>query len=456
MRVVRHEDGYRNHAVLKWRVDRPVTTEHNEIIVPVQQLMTFVREHRILAVSSAAVVALAILLGVLHPFAQAAAQRDRRAGSNAPIAVAVATVTTGDVPLRIPALGAITPLATVTVKAQISGQLQKVAFQEGQLVHEGDLLAQIDPRPYEAALKQAQATLERDQAQLVNARLDLKRYQGLLAEDSIAEQQLATQQALVRQYEGTAAADQAQVSSAQLNLQYTRIVSPLTGRVGLRQVDQGNYVTANDPSGIVVVTQLQPISALFSIPEDNVTAIMQRLQEGATLTVEAYDRGDTVKLADGTLSTVDNQIDASTGTIKLRALFDNEKGLLFANQFVNIRLRLKDLQNQVIAPNAAIQRGASNGATSTFVYRVNSDNTVTVRPVVLGAADGERIAVTSGLVAGDVVVTEGGDRLRDGAAVLLPNRAPLQAARAPGGKSVLPAHGGKQLEHVRSHTGTGQ
>jgi multidrug efflux system membrane fusion protein len=281
-------------------------------------------------------------------------------------------------------------------------------------------LAQIDPRPYEAALKQAKATLRRDEALLANARVDLARYEGLLAEDSIAHQQIDTQKALVEQYEGTVEGDQALVNTASLNLQYTHIVSPITGRVGLRQVDQGNYVTAGDANGIVVVTQLQPITALFSIPEDNITAIMKRLHEGAVLEVEAYDRANITKLADGKLTTVDNEIDAATGTFKLRALFENQDGLLFANQFVNIRLLVDTLHDQTIMPNAAVHRGAPNGVTSAFVYVVNADSTVAVRPIVLGVVDGERVAVTKGLDSGDVVVTEGGDRLRDGAHVLLP------------------------------------
>jgi multidrug efflux system membrane fusion protein len=326
----------------------------------------------------------------------------------------------GDIQVRLPALGTIAPLATVTVKTQISGQLQKIAFTEGQLVRAGDFLAQIDPRPYEVTLKQAQANLARDQALLANARLDKKRYEGLVAENSVSKQQLDTQTAQVAQYEGTVAGDTAQVSSAALNLQYTHIVSPITGRVGLRQVDQGNYVTPGDANGIVVVTQLQPITAVFSIPEYNITTIMKRLNSGATLEVEAYDRNNNTRLADGKLLTVDNQIDSTTGTFKLRALFDNKDGLLVANQFVNIRLLVDTLSNQIVMPNAAVHRGAPNGVVSTFVYVANSDNTVTVRPIVLGVVDGERVAVTDGLAQGDVVVTAGGDRLRDGARVMLP------------------------------------
>jgi multidrug efflux system membrane fusion protein len=268
--------------------------------------------------------------------------------------------------------------------------------------------------------------MRRDEALLADARLDLQRYEGLIKEDAIARQQLDTQRALVDQYEGTVASDAAQINTAQLNLQYTHIVSPVTGRVGLRQVDQGNYVTPGDTNGLVLINQLQPITVLFSIPEDNISAIMRRLREGATLTVEAFDRTNSAKLADGKLLTVDNSIDTTTGTVKLRALFDNPDGLLFPNQFVNIQLLQNVLHGQLIIPNAAVHRGAPNGVATTFVYLVAAGTagaTVAVRPVTLGVVDGERVAVTAGLKTGDVVVTEGGDRLRDGATVELPSAA---------------------------------
>jgi multidrug efflux system membrane fusion protein len=258
----------------------------------------------------------------------------------------------------------------------------------------------------------------------------LKRYEGLIKEDAIAQQQLDTQRALVDQYEGTVASDAAQINTAQLNLQYTHIVSPVTGRVGLRQVDQGNYVTPSDTNGLVLINQLEPITVLFSIPEDNISPIMRRLHDGAMLTVAAFDRTNSAKLADGKLLTVDNSIDTTTGTVKLRALFDNSDGLLFPNQFVNVQLLEDVLQNQLIIPNAAVHRGAPNGVATTFVYLVKSDDTVSVRPITLGVVDGERVAVTAGLQAGDVVVTEGGDRLRDGATVALPAATPPAPAAA--------------------------
>jgi multidrug efflux system membrane fusion protein len=350
-----------------------------------------------------------------------------RNGQNGPVAVSVATAVSGDVHVNIPALGTVTPLATVTVRTQIVGTLQRIFFTEGQLVHQGDALAQIDPRPYEAALQQMEGNLKRDQALLADARLDLTRYENLVKEDSIAQQQLDTQRALVDQYVGTIQADEGQVKTAQVNLVYTHITAPVTGRVGLRQVDQGNYVTPGDTNGIVLLNQLQPITVIFTIPEDNVPAVMKRLRAGATLTVAAFDRTNATKIADGKLLTADNSIDVTTGTIKMRAQFDNADGALFPNQFVNVQLLVDVLHDQVIMPNAAVRRGAPNGVTTTFVYLVNADRSVSVRPVTLGVVDGENVAVTAGLKPGEIVVTEGGDRLREGAQVLLPNSAPVAA-----------------------------
>src|SRR5258708_18115308 len=275
-----------------------------------------------------------------------------------------------------------------------------------------------------------EGNLKRDQALLANARVDLKRYEGLVKEDSVAEQQLDTQRALVDQLVGTIQADEGQVKTAQVNLVYTHIISPVTGRVGLRQVDQGNYVTPGDTNGIVLINQLQPITVIFSVPEDNVSAVMKRVSTGTTLTVEAFDRTNATKIADGKLLTVDNSIDITTGTFKLRAQFDITDSSLFPTQFVNIQLLQDVLKNQIIMPNAAVRRGAPNGVATTFVYIVNADATVNVRPVTLGVVDGERVAVTAGLKAGEVVVTEGGDRLRDGAQVQLPSNAPAPAPAA--------------------------
>lgn len=360
------------------------------------------------------IVLMVVLIRVLKHQQPVANPRNGRGGQNGPVAVSTATAAAGDIDVKIPGLGTVTPLATVTVRAQVSGVMQKIYFNEGQLVKEGDVLALIDPRPFEAALLQAEGNLKRDQALLANARVDLKRYEGLAKEDSIAEQQLDTQRALVDQYVGTTEADQGNVKTARVNLSYTRVTAPANGRVGIRQVDQGNYVTPGDTNGIVVLNQLQPITALFTVPEDNVSAISRRLTAGNVLPVAAFDRTNSAKIADGKLSSLDNSIDVTTGTVKMRAEFANTDGALYPNQFVNVQLLVDSLKNQIIIPNAAVRRGAPNGVTTTFVYLVNADRTVTVRPVTLGVVDGERVAVTAGLAAGDVVVTEGADRLREG------------------------------------------
>jgi len=391
----------------------------------------FLRRHIILIL-----VVVAVLGGgawFVHRAKQQNAQNTRpQFGRNNPnnvVAVSVGTVQTGDIVVRVPALGAVTALTTVTVQSQISGYLQSVNFKEGQLVPKGYLLAQVDPRPYEASLAQAKATLARDEALLTDARLDMKRYEDLLKQDSIAEQQIDTQRATVGQDEGNVAADQAAVRTAELNLNYTHITAPVAGRVGLRQIDPGNYVTPS--TAIVVVTQLQPMSVVFAVPEDNVDDIMKQLHAGATLPVEAYSRNDATKVAEGALSTTDNEIDTSTGTLKLRALFDNKDLALFPGQFVNVKLVLNTLKDQIVMPTAAARQGAPNGVQSAFVYLVNQqDNTVSVRPVVLGTMDGERVVVKSGLEPNDVVVTEGGDRLRDGATVQLPEATSAELAKA--------------------------
>jgi multidrug efflux system membrane fusion protein len=343
-------------------------------------------------------------------------------GGGMPTAVGVAKAETGDMQVILNALGTVTPLANVTVRTQISGVLQQVGFTEGQIVHRGDFLAQVDPRPYQAALEQAQGTLARDQALLKNAMVDLARYRKLVAEDSIAHQTLDTQEALVRQYDGTILTDQAAVDNARLNLAYCHITAPVDGRVGLRQIDPGNYVTPGDTNGLVVVTQLQPMSVIFTLPEDNVLQVSKPTHSGELLDVVAYDRANTTKLATGKLTSIDNQIDTTTGMFKLRAQFDNKDESLFPNQFVNTRLLVETLHGQTIVPSASIQHGAPGA----FVYIVNSDSTVTVRPVKLGVAQGEKQAIVSGVAPGDTVVTDGVDRLRDGAKVVLPGAAPPQ------------------------------
>lgn len=352
-------------------------------------------------------------------FYQAGRQHQENADSrpnpyeNAPVSVAVALTRQGDLPIYLSGLGTVTPLHTVTVRSRVDGELIRVAFTEGQAVKQGELLAEIDPRPYQVAVQQAEGQLLRDEALLKNAEIDQDRYQTLLEQDSIAAQQTATQAALVKQYRGTVEIDRAQLDNAKLQLSYARITAPVSGRIGLRLVDQGNMVRAGDVNGLAVITQVQPISVVFTLPEDDIPAVMRRWRSGDTLVIDAYDRAGQQKLASGKLLAVDNQIDASTGTLKLKAQFDNEDRTLFANQFVNIKMRLDTLRAATLAPSAAIQHGA-NGA---FVYLVKDDNSITVRRVKPGPADGETVAILEGLAANDKLVIDGADKLREGSQV---------------------------------------
>ncbi|HLY56838.1 MAG TPA: MdtA/MuxA family multidrug efflux RND transporter periplasmic adaptor subunit [Stellaceae bacterium] len=338
-----------------------------------------------------------------------------RFAQNGPTPVVTQPARSGDMPIILNGLGTVTPLATVTVKTQISGTITQIAFTEGQMVKQGDFLVQIDPRPYQVALEQAEGTLARDQALLANAKVDLARYTKLVAEDSIAEQQLATQRALVAQDEGNVKTDQGQVDAAKLNLVYCHIIAPVAGRVGLRLVDLGNYVTPGDANGLVVLTQLQPITVVFTLPEDNIPQVMKRLLSGAQLPVTAFDRSHATKLADGTVLTVDNEIDTSTGTLKVKASFPNEDDSLFPNQFVNVDLLLDTQHNATLVPQSAVQRGAPG----TYVYVVK-DDTAAVRPITLGPGNANDIAITKGIAVGEAVVTDGADRLKDGAKVTIP------------------------------------
>jgi multidrug efflux system membrane fusion protein len=359
---------------------------------------------------------LAVVGGVVWWTRQGTAPQQSNNGRNSgPMSIVPEVVGKGDIGININALGTVTSLATVTIRTQISGYMMKIDFTEGNDVKKGDLLAEIDPRPYEAALAQAKGQLARDEAMLKGAQVDLTRYQGLAAQNAVPHQTLDTQVALVAQDQGTVEADKAAVKSAEVNLQYCRIVSPLDGRVGLRQVDQGNYVTPGDANGIVVITQLQPISVLFTVPEDNLQSISKRLQTGAVLPATALDRTGATKISDGSLQTFDSQIDPTTGTIKLRAQFSNEDRLLYPNQFVNIRLLLDTHKDVTTMSSAGIQRGAPG----TFVYLVNADSTVSVRPIKLGVTDGDHVEVLSGLAPGDRIVIDGADKLRDGAKIVI-------------------------------------
>jgi membrane fusion protein, multidrug efflux system len=356
----------------------------------------------------------------------------RGGGGEGPQAVGVATVQKGEMPVVLSGLG------TVTIRSQVSGYLTQVGFREGQTVKAGDFLAQIDVRPYEALLAQYQGQFLRDQALLQNARLDLVRYQTLNRQDSISKQNVDTQAATVKQYEGVVASDQAQIDQQKLNISYGRITSPVEGRVGLRQIDQGNYVTAAS-TGIVVVTQLHPISVLFTLPETVLSRVMDRLRAGATLPVRVFDRSDTTEIARGTLDTVDNQIDVTTGTVKLRALFPNKDDRLFPNQFVNARLDVDTVRDAALVPAAAVLRGTPG----TYVYLMTAEDKVAVRPIEIGESDGVRTVVTKGLAVGDRVVVDGTDRLKDGAQVRVTGGRPEKAPEAAEAKPAVPASDGE-------------
>ena len=344
--------------------------------------------------------------------------------------VGVATAQKSDVPIVLESLGTVTPLATVTVRPQVSGVITQILFSEGQMVERGQLLAIIDPRPFQAALLESQGALTRDEAQLANARITLERYQTLVKQDSIAQQDADTQGALVKQMEGTVKSDQAAVVTAKLNLDYAHVKSPLAGRAGLRVVDLGNYISAGDASGLVVVTQIDPIDVAFTIPQDNVTKIQQKLAEKQTLPVIALDRARTSELARGEFKALDNVVNVDTGTVRAKAHFANPKGTLFANQFVNVRLQMDTLKDAVVVPANAVR----HGSTGDFVFVLTPDKTASVRQITQGPAYGDQISIAKGLQAGERVITEGADRLTDGAPVQLATDRPRPpGARGSGG-----------------------
>jgi multidrug efflux system membrane fusion protein len=352
--------------------------------------------------------------------------------------VVAARARKGNIGVYYPGLGAVTPISTVTVKSRVDGQLMSVHFKEGDLVHEGDLLLELDPRPFAVMLEQAEGQLIKDQATLDNARVDLTRYEKLLKQNAIQEQIYATQKATLGQAEGTVKADQGVIDSVKLNLSYCKITSPLTGRIGLRLVDPGNIVHASDTNGLLVITQIQPISALFTLAEDRLPVVLRKLNAGQHLQADAYDRADHQKLTTGTLTSVDNQIDPSTGTLRLRATFDNKDNALFPNQFVNVHLLVEEKSGVTLIPTAAIQRTS----TTQYVWVVKDDSTVTDRSITEGVTQGDVTEITSGVAPGEVVVMTGVDRLIEGAQV----RAQIadEQPAAPSGQSAAQSGGKKK------------
>ncbi|MGZ5049901.1 MAG: MdtA/MuxA family multidrug efflux RND transporter periplasmic adaptor subunit [Methylobacter sp.] len=359
--------------------------------------------------------------------------KDKRFDDDAPSVVSVETARKADFPVYLTGLGNVTALRTVTVKPRVDGELVKVLFTEGQMVKEGDLLAEIDPRPFQVQLQQAEGQLLRDEALLKNAQIDYERYRILLAQDSISAQQTVTQDALIKQYRGTVEMDKALVNNAKLQLNYARLTAPISGQAGLRQIDQGNIVHAGDANGLVVITQIQPINVVFTLPEDKVQQVVQRARSNEPVTVEAYDRSGKTKLAVGKLLALDNQIDPTTGTLKLKAQFDNKEHTLFANQFVNIKMHLETLPNVTQVSSAAIQHD-SQGA---FVYVASPEKTVQLRRVKLGPTEADKVAVLDNLAAGETVVIEGIDRLREGSLVDIAQKDGVAVAADPNAQPKL-------------------
>src|SRR5664280_1989344 len=380
-------------------------------LTKIQRSSHFIRRHWVIFIVAGVIIVVGIIFITQYIMKLGAG---KNSDNQRPQPVTAIKTNKTDFDVYLKGLGTVIPTNTVTVKSQVSGQLMSVHFKEGQHVNKGNLIAEIDPRPFQVQLMQAEGQLARDEAFLKNAEADLALYKKLLAQDSIAAQQVTTQEALVKQYRGVIETDRGQIANAKLQLTYARVIAPITGRVGLRQVDPGNMVQVNDVNGLVVITQLQPVTVVFSLPQDNLTILMKRWNAGATnLPVQAYDQEGKVLLASGKLLAVDNQIDTTTGTIKLKAIFDNKDNKLFPNQFVNVRLKVDTLLDATVMFSAAVQRGSIG----TFAYVVKNDKTVTVRMLNLGPAEGDNVVVIEGLVPGESVVTVGGDKLREGTKV---------------------------------------
>ena len=375
------------------------------------------------------------------PGAPAAAGKSKGgfSAANMVVPVVVATAQRGDLPVYFNGLGTVTAFNTVTVRSRVDGQLASVAFKEGQFVHEGDLLAQIDPRPFQVQFEQAQGQLAKDQAQRKDAEVNFERFKLLFKEGVIPQQQLDTQAALVGQFDGAITSDQSQIDNAKLQLTYSRITAPISGRIGLRLVDAGNIVHASDTNGLLVITQLQPISVIFSLPQDQLPVVNGKLRSGAQLVVDAYDRDDTAKIASGKLQTIDNQIDPTTGTYKLKSIFANTDNVLFPNQFVNVHLLVDTKRNLTIVPTAAIQRGPQG----TYVYAAGPDNTAKIRIVTIAQTTGDSVGLSAGLNSGDVVVIDGQDKLQDGTKIS-PSPAGGSNGAGRGAASPSPAQGAPQ------------
>jgi membrane fusion protein, multidrug efflux system len=356
-----------------------------------------------------------VYIFVIRPAMIQSKAKQAQNGQGRVVPVTAVTARKGDFGVYVNGLGTVTPVYTVTVRTRVDGQLMDIYYKEGQIVNKGDLIAQIDPRPFEVQLAQAEGQLAKDQAFLANARIDLERYRTLWKQDSVSKQVLDTQESVVRQYEGIVKTDQATIDSAKLQLVYCRVTSPISGRIGLRLVDPGNIVHVADTNGLIVITQLQPITVIFPIPEDSLPQVLRRFKPGTDLPVEALDREQKQKLATGTLLTIDNQIDTTTGTVKLRATFPNKQNELFPNQFVNARLLVDVRRGVMIVPSSAIQRGPQGS----FVYVVKEDKTATVRPVTVGEIQGGEATVMKGISPDEMVVTDGAERLREGAKVEL-------------------------------------